>query len=47
MTSRHSRPTIDRISAKDDGFRCRSTHPTALVTYFPEISLWLPRLLGL
>jgi len=29
----------DIVSAKDDGFRCRSTHPTALVTYFPEISL--------
>jgi hypothetical protein len=37
----------DIVSAKDDGFRCRSTHPTALVTYFPEISLWLSRLLGL
>jgi hypothetical protein len=37
----------DIVSAKDDGFRCRSTHPTALVTYFPEISLWLPRLLAL
>ena len=22
-------------------------HPIALVTYLPEISLWLPRLLGL
>jgi hypothetical protein len=37
----------DIVSAKNDGFRCRSIHPTALVTYFREISLWLPRLLGL
>jgi len=39
-------PTGPAQSGRPDD-RLRETHPTALVTYFPEISLWLPRLLGL